>query len=443
MRGRHRADLLIGICVFGAFLLPLARAEDEAASRPKNREASLRRLCEELGVGAGATVADIGCGHGRDSKVFARIVGPTGTVFAEEIDAKKITKVYEETTKDKLVQVVPILGGSTDPRVPDRSTDLMYMCRVFHHFAKPRAMLAAMWQDLRPGGHLVIVDRLKGTLQNPVPLAEREKKHNWTGETAVVRLGRETGFLFVNSSYDVWHEKDAFVVILKRPEEGERATSDPEAAGPWKADWISSAIARHDLQGRRVACVALDRGRALVEPLNAAVGADGKVWDVVLDEWRITADEAPEVGKGDSVAIVRCDKGRIAWPDGASCEGAVFADSYHRVWKPEPLLGSLRDRLPVGGLVAVIDRRGPKDEPRRLANHRRRIDPGQVIEDFRAAGFEFIDDDRAPDDDRFVVWFRSPGPAPKSPEKDAADAGEAKEKAPPAEASKKKGSVTI
>jgi len=89
-----------------------------------------------------------------------------------------------------------VLGQSQDPRLPDGFADLVYMNRVFHHFAQPQAMLERLWFDLKPGGFLVIVDREKGPLTHWAPVARREKEHHWTGETTVVRVAREAGFLF-------------------------------------------------------------------------------------------------------------------------------------------------------------------------------------------------------------------------------------------------------
>jgi tRNA A58 N-methylase Trm61 len=85
-----------------------------------NRADSLRAICQRLGVGPGAVVADVGCGDGPDSMVFATVVGERGTVLAQEIDTAKLKKVVETADKRGLHQIVPVLGQSDDPRLPDR-----------------------------------------------------------------------------------------------------------------------------------------------------------------------------------------------------------------------------------------------------------------------------------------------------------------------------------
>lgn len=79
----------------------------------------------------------MGCGDGPDTLVFAGLVGPRGTVLAQEIDTAKLKQVQEAADKRGFHQVVPGLGQSEDPRLPDGFADLIYMNRVFHHFARP------------------------------------------------------------------------------------------------------------------------------------------------------------------------------------------------------------------------------------------------------------------------------------------------------------------
>lgn len=78
-------------------------------------------------------------------------------------------------------------------------------------------MLQRLWHDLQPGGYLVIVDQQEGPLRDWVPFERREEEHHWTGETTVVRLAREAGFLFHDALDDLWHERQPFVPFRPRP----------------------------------------------------------------------------------------------------------------------------------------------------------------------------------------------------------------------------------
>ena len=59
------------------------RASNKLCStKPNNRAESVRAVVSHLGLGEGSVVADIGAGSGRDTWIFAKIVGEKGTVFA-------------------------------------------------------------------------------------------------------------------------------------------------------------------------------------------------------------------------------------------------------------------------------------------------------------------------------------------------------------------------
>ena len=113
------------------------------------------------------------------------------------------------------LQVEAVLGTDSSPRLPADTVDMAFMHHVYHHFSKPREMLRGIWQSLKPGGYLVIVDQRLGTLVDWVPREQRAGKHYWIAETTVVREARETGYLFVDYAEPLWHTRDSFVLIFQ------------------------------------------------------------------------------------------------------------------------------------------------------------------------------------------------------------------------------------
>ena len=103
---------------------------------PSKEQLALRAICKRLKVGEGAAIADIGCRVGDDSVHFARIVGPKGRVYAQEIDEGIVDRVRQRAKEEGLAQMEAVLGRTDDPRLPDASVDLIYMFRVFHHFSE-------------------------------------------------------------------------------------------------------------------------------------------------------------------------------------------------------------------------------------------------------------------------------------------------------------------
>ncbi len=402
-------------------LLPGFQAAVSAADAPRNRAESIRAVCERLGIGEGARIADIGCGNGEDTVHFARIAGARGAVFAEEIDLKRVEAVRDRAQKDEIPQITPVFGQSDDPRLPDGSLDLIYMHHVFHHFAKPRQMLRSFWFDLRPGGLLVIVDQQKGPPRDLVPLEQRETSHHWVGETTVVRQARETGFEFVDELHELWHEKDPFVLAFRRPLQGDAPQGDPDLPPPIEARAIVEGLSIGRSPPPAVAAVAFGRGRTVLRDLREAAGPDAIIADILLDEWAEVKDEAPPEPADGAARVLRAEKGELSIPDDLTFSAVVFADAYHLLWRPSKLLRVLAERLSENGVIVVIDRGGPEDVPRNLASHRRRIAPACVRRELEAAGFSVSDGAAPPSSDRFVLIARPvPRPAPVVREDDDA-----------------------
>jgi ubiquinone/menaquinone biosynthesis C-methylase UbiE len=380
-----------------------------------NRGDALRAVCRRLAVGPGAVVADVGCGDGADSMVFAAVVGSNGTVLAQEIEPAKLKQVVEKADKRGLHNVVPVLGQSDDPRLPDGFVDLVYMNRVFHHFSRPQAMLERLWHDLKPGGYLVIVDQQKGPLADWAPMESREKQHHWTAETTVVRLAREAGFLFHDALEDLWHETAPFVLAFRRPLESAHASGDPDLPRPLDAAVVLRALPLIRLADAAVVFVGLDRGRAALPALREQLPSSARLFDVALEEWAVSREELPDPSPPAGVEVLRVEKGILTLPEDVRVGLVLFADAYHRLWKPAPLLQRLKEQMPPSGLVAVVERDGPETEPRRLAGHRRRLSSRLVMDDLRQAGFAWRRTLPAPTEDRYFLLFE-PKPASADPQ---------------------------
>jgi ubiquinone/menaquinone biosynthesis C-methylase UbiE len=379
----------------------------EAAKNEQQRAEAIKKVCRAVGIGPGNAVADIGCGEGVDTVTFAAVVGPTGKVYAEEIAPAALTNMIQKVRALNLEQVVPILGQSTDPCLPPRALDLEYMHFVFHHFAHPGDMLRQLWLGLKPGGLLVIIDREKGPLKVWVEDETREKKHNWTGETTVVRLARESGFLFEEALEDVWFEKEPFVLAFRKPAKPMVAPLDPDPALPFQPEAVVKTLGLSKGKHTKLAFLGLDQGRVLLPALQKRLGRRGTIYDVLIEEWATGTNEIPPTPTGVKIEVLRTAGGKLPPSvDHLTFDAIVFADAYHRIWEPAKLLDQLREKLPRDGCVVVLDRKGPAGEARRVAGHRRHIAPALVREDFARAGFELVSELKPPAPDRFLLRFR-------------------------------------
>lgn len=123
---------------------------------------------DALGLAPGATVADIGAGSGYMTVRLASRVGATGRVYAEDIQPQMIDLLKQRLARDKVANVVPILGTVDDPKLPEGSVDLALLVDVYHEFSDPVKMLGGLRQALKSGGRLVLLEYRKEDPSIPI-----------------------------------------------------------------------------------------------------------------------------------------------------------------------------------------------------------------------------------------------------------------------------------
>ena len=109
-------------------------------------------------VAEGSTVADIGAGSGYYTVRLARLVGPKGRVYANDLQPGMLDLMRRRLEREKLANVELVLGTDSDPRLPPESLDLALMVDVYHEFSQPQAMLRRIREALKPGGRLILLE---------------------------------------------------------------------------------------------------------------------------------------------------------------------------------------------------------------------------------------------------------------------------------------------
>jgi ubiquinone/menaquinone biosynthesis C-methylase UbiE len=130
-------------------------------------------LVDALKFHPGEVVADIGCGSGFVSRKIAKNIVPGGFVYGVDIQQEMLDLLARRMAMFRIDNVKPILGTTTDPKVPAASCDTMIMVDVYHEFDRPYEMVNSMIAGLKPGGRLVFVEYRK---EDPkVPIKEVHK----------------------------------------------------------------------------------------------------------------------------------------------------------------------------------------------------------------------------------------------------------------------------
>jgi len=114
-----------------------------------------------LKIPRGASVADIGAGSGFITERLSARVGPTGRVFANDLQPQMLQILGRRLAQRNITNVTLVQGTIDDPKLDAASVDLEIMVDVYHELSQPQAMLRRLRAALKPGGRLVLLEYRK------------------------------------------------------------------------------------------------------------------------------------------------------------------------------------------------------------------------------------------------------------------------------------------
>lgn len=138
----------------------------------KSASAEVPELVKLFELKPGMTVADIGAGFGAWTIQFAKIVGPTGRVYATDLGAPQLEALRDYAKKEGLDNVTVLEGKVDSTNLPVGCCDAVLIRDAFHHFTQPEPMIKSIAASLKPGGRVAIIDfppRAKSTVPEGVP----------------------------------------------------------------------------------------------------------------------------------------------------------------------------------------------------------------------------------------------------------------------------------
>lgn len=181
MAGRNAfafALLLLGACRAEPEETPFPDAGRDVApivsdrfstEEARDRIGEAEQVMELAGVTSGMSVADVGAGEGYYTVRLARVVGARGRVLAEDIDAAAIDNLGERIQRERLDNVAVKLGTATDPMLPPRSFDRIFLVHMFHEVSEPYAFLWHLREGMKPGGEVIVVDSDRPVKNHGIP----------------------------------------------------------------------------------------------------------------------------------------------------------------------------------------------------------------------------------------------------------------------------------
>jgi SAM-dependent methyltransferase len=141
------------IFVFALCAFALAIAPCLAQDTLQQEAAELASL---LNWHSGSIVGEIGAGHGQLTVDAAERVGLSGKVYSNELDPDEFSHLQELAADHK--NIVAIKAAEASTNFPPNCCDSIFMRLVYHHLTNPAAIDASLFQSLKPGGKLAVVD---------------------------------------------------------------------------------------------------------------------------------------------------------------------------------------------------------------------------------------------------------------------------------------------
>jgi len=148
-----------------------AKAPQRATSTPYSGDLSIfeypdrdeklqvNRVMDILRIKPGSSVGDIGAGSGWFTVRAAKRVGPSGLVYAVDINPAAISYINDRAKREHLENIRTIQGREDDPSLPANSIDSVLLLKTYHEVAQPVRLLQNLRHALKPGALVGIIDR--------------------------------------------------------------------------------------------------------------------------------------------------------------------------------------------------------------------------------------------------------------------------------------------
>jgi ubiquinone/menaquinone biosynthesis C-methylase UbiE len=110
-----------------------------------------------LGLSRGDSVLEIGCGTGNSLEYLREAVGPAGRIYGVDISPGMLRRAKARRDANRWHNIELSEGDAVEFSAP-KSLDGVLFALSYNTMPHHRSVLRKAWDQLRPGGRLVIVD---------------------------------------------------------------------------------------------------------------------------------------------------------------------------------------------------------------------------------------------------------------------------------------------
>lgn len=154
--------------IFAGKQLTVFRVHDTLPGEMEYREwlrDNASGVLSRVGVAASQTVLDYGCGPGIFSIAAAKLVGPSGKVYATDVRQRALDQVNDLAVEEALTSLETVLLDKATVAVPlgNASADVVLLYDVMQEIPDKPALMGEMHRIVKPGGVVSVFPMHLGT----------------------------------------------------------------------------------------------------------------------------------------------------------------------------------------------------------------------------------------------------------------------------------------
>ena len=186
--------------------------EKDALTLPREVRLNERQppdvVLKAIGIEPGMVIGEVGAGRGRYTVQIASRIGPSGRIYANDINQESLRSLERRALEQGLTNVKTVLGSVADTKLPVAALDMVIMVNVVHCLEEPVALLRNVGSALKPDSPIVIVE---GNLDKD-PSAAGE----WFARSKLLKIYEDAGYVVVRE--ETFLPKDNIYFLKKKSE---------------------------------------------------------------------------------------------------------------------------------------------------------------------------------------------------------------------------------